>query len=434
MESPVITENMKSILISDKGFSTLYDIVWSFDYYLENITETTEFAFTFFLQDASINVESYSTSVDLGYSSRFSYADIFRTGGVFRYLRPGGTFSYYRRENIGLAGGLLGVGFDSTGCFALSTYEIDVSPDFNEILRDGKDDSERIPNSVAIRGPAPEYHPRKYYSFNDYNVYYALTGFNIVDSTKKTVRARLGNLGRTFYVDYRRSPNEDFINILTESVTLPTTRHRSTSAIDLVRPGITLTKPVSSSSLSATPIVIVENFHAEGKESQPILDSGTAFIPITSIMTLDTPVVVLTGIEIPPAPDALALPQAPIEPFAPKYTSNQQDSASVSVSIVSSYTVGYDIYQQPSYDVFNFGYTLSAGGDGLLENIILTRREYFNYTDISNTITLSLESFNNVWVLSISGRGDFIGSNKRPVGEYRDRVSPYLPPINIRYL
>ena len=434
MESPVITENMKSILISDKGFSTLYDIVWSFDYYLENITETTEFAFTFFLQDASINVESYSTSVDLGYSSRFSYADIFRTGGVFRYLRPGGTFSYYRRENIGLAGGLLGVGFDSTGCFALSTYEIDVSPDFNEILRDGKDDSERIPNSVAIRGQAPEYHPRKYYSFNDYNVYYALTGFNIVDSTKKTVRARLGNLGRTFYVDYRRSPNEDFINILTESVTLPTTRHRSTSAIDLVRPGITLTKPVSSSSLSATPIVIVENFHAEGKESQPILDSGTAFIPITSIMTLDTPVVVLTGIEIPPAPDALALPQAPIEPFAPKYTSNQQDSASVSVSIVSSYTVGYDIYQQPSYDVFNFGYTLSAGGNGLLENIILTRREYFNYTDISNTITLSLESFNNVWVLSISGRGDFIGSNKRPVGEYRDRVSPYLPPINIRYL
>ena len=434
MESPVITENMKSILISDKGFSTLYDIVWSFDYYLENITETTEFAFTFFLQDASINVESYSTSVDLGYSSRFSYADIFRTGGVFRYLRPGGTFSYYRRENIGLAGGLLGVGFDSTGCFALSTYEIDVSPDFNEILRDGKDDSERIPNSVAIRGQAPEYHPRKYYSFNDYNVYYALTGFNIVDSTKKTVRARLGNLGRTVYVDYRRSPNEDFINILTESVTLPTTRHRSTSAIDLVRPGITLTKPVSSSSLSATPIVIVENFHAEGKESQPILDSGTAFIPITSIMTLDTPVVVLTGIEIPPAPDALALPQAPIEPFAPKYTSNQQDSASVSVSIVSSYTVGYDIYQQPSYDVFNFGYTLSAGGYGLLENIILTRREYFNYTDISNTITLSLESFNNVWVLSISGRGDFIGSNKRPVGEYRDRVSPYLPPINIRYL
>ena len=265
-------------------------------------------------------------------------------------------------------------------------------------------------------------------------MYYALTGFNIVDSTKKTVRARLGNLGRTVYVDYRRSPNEDFINILTESVTLPTTRHRSTSAIDLVRPGITLTKPVSSSSLSATPIVIVENFHAEGKESQPILDSGTAFIPITSIMTLDTPVVVLTGIEIPPAPDALALPQAPIEPFAPKYTSNQQDSASVSVSIVSSYTVGYDIYQQPSYDVFNFGYTLSAGGDGLLENIILTRREYFNYTDISNTITLSLESFNNVWVLSISGRGDFIGSNKRPVGEYRDRVSPYLPPINIRYL
>ena len=434
MESPVITENMKSILISDKGFSTLYDIVWSFDYYLENITETTEFAFTFFLQDASINVESYSPSVDLGYSSRFSYSDIFRPNGFSRYIRPGGGFSYYRRDNIGLAGGLIGVGFDSTGCFALSTYEIDVSPDFNEILRDGKDDSERIPNSVAIRGQAPEYHPRKYYSFNDYNVYYALTGFNIVDSTKKTVRARLGNLGRTFYVDYRRSPNEDFINILTESVTLPTTRHRSTSAIDLVRPGITLTKPVSSSSLSATPIVIVENFHAEGKESQPILDSGTAFVPITSIMTLDTPVVVLTGIEIPPAPDALALPQAPIEPFTPKYTSNQQDSASVRVSIVSSYTVGYDIYQQPSYDVFNFGYTLSAGGDGLLENIILTRREYFNYTDISNTIILSLESFNNVWVLSISGRGDFIGSNKRPVGEYRDRVSPYLPPINIRYL
>ena len=428
-----MTENMKSILISDKGFSTLYDIVWSFDYYLENITDTTEFAFTFFLQDASINVESYSGGVDLGYSSRFDYSDIFRPDAFSRYIRPGGGFSYYTRDNIGLAGGLLGVGFDSTGCFALSTYTTTTTPVFDELLRDGKDDSERILNSVAIRGPAPEYSPRKYYSYNDYGVNYALTGFDIIDSVKKTVRARLGNLGRTFYVDYRRSPDEDFINIFKENVILPSTRHRSVSGIDLVRPGISLTKPVSSSSLSATPIVIVQNFHAEGKESQPILDPGSVFIPITSILTLDTPVAILTGIEIPPAPDALALPLAPIEPYSPKYTSKLQDDASVSVSIISSYVAGYNIVGERTYDVFNFGYRLSAGGDGLVDDIILTRSDYFKFTTEDNNITLSLNSFNNVWELALSGRDTFIGSNKRPVGEFRNRVSPYLPPINITY-
>ena len=77
--------------------------------------------------------------------------------------------------------------------------------------------------------------------------------------------------------------------------------------------------------------------------------------------------------------------------------------------------------------------TLTVGTQNFNHNAAPTKAVTFNYTNSTNDITLSLKTFNDVWVLSISGT-DFIGSNKRPVGEYRNRVSPYLPPINIRYL
>ena len=455
MEHPVLAEDMKSILIYEKGFSTLYDIVWSFDYYLENITNETEFGFVFFLQDSNVEVKSESSGIDLGYSSKYQVADIFRPDEISQYLTPT-TGAYFRIDNVGLAGGLLGVGFDSTGCFALSTGfdEQIFRPDgvsryiqpggvftyvTKYIIRDGKDDSERIPNSVSVRGPAPEYSPRKYYSYNDYSINYALTNFPIVDSVKKTVRARLGNLGRTFYVDYRRTPEEQFINIFKQDVTLPDIRYRSAtsdyyaiSGVDLVRPGITFTRPVSSASLSAIPRVVIENFHVEGKTANPSLDFGTQFKSLTAETVLETPVMAITSVDIPPLPDVSPLSQPPVEPYSPQYLTEQNNSAGTKTSIISSFITGYNSTLGRTPDIFNFGYTLSAGGYDIPPSTLLYRLERFKYQSIDGNFTLLLTSFNSTWTLSLSGTTLLTGNNLRPVNTYTE--TPGISSIRIIYL
>jgi hypothetical protein len=450
-------ENMKSILIYEKGFSTLSDIVWSFDYYLENIAENTEFAFTFFLQDANIAPASRSSGVDLGYSSNFSLVEILQPFVPSTYLRPI-TGTYYIRENTGLEGGLLGVGFDSTGCFALSSsieydiYRVDGITIFlrsddistfktSYVIRDGKAESDRIPNSVTMRGPGPEYGERQYYGFNQYGVNYALTGFPIVDGVKKTVRARLGNLGRTFYVDFRRTPDEQFINILKQDVILPTTRYpsiftrnASTSSVNFVRPGITITKPISSTLTSAAPTVIIENFHVEGSEGISLISDSTLFESLTSsILPVETSTSILTGIELPIPPDTISLATPPPELFYPRYLPDRQDIAAIITPVVSGSITGYSESAIKGYDVFNFGYVLSAGGYPLEENIIMYRIEQFKYQSLDGVYNLNLESFNGVWKFTYSDN-TYLGDNKRPVGDFKNSALPLARLLKIAYI
>lgn len=490
MEYPVLSLSAASIGICEQGVTPFYDIVWSFDYFLENITPETEFGFLFFLQNDSVIPVNGTPGPGLGYSQGLDFNEYRRPSETYTYFRPGSTFTYNTNNNSGLQGALLGVGFDSTGCFALSvTYD-------DQLLRDGKDDADRIPNSVALRGGAP------LYSYDQYAVNYALTNFNIIEGVKKTVRARLGNLGRTIYIDYRYKPDQDFIPLLTQDIDL------GVGLYNYVRPGVTFTKNISSSSVNSVPTVIVENFHFEGKTEIPVLDPGTnlpqlSVLPLTPLLSAIVPEDPGTGGGTPPdtplienckirtikviyqdgsiapgttvtvdgmwvgvtnqsgtiqssicegyrtfnafknqlrgATDALITNQTTIitiivsaasdpviDPvIGPVILPNQSNITSTTVSFVSAFIGGYNNIGQYAPDLYNFGYAISA----TRVNEILYRREAFRYTNNKNTLSLTLTSINENWILTDNALNRFIGQIIHPVGTFTSGLST----INLSY-
>ena len=179
MEYPTLDPNAKLFKIYEKALSPYYDIVWSFDYYATNIPANSQLGICLFLQDSTGTTQASLLSG--GNNIDLGYA-----GAV------GGTDK-----------GLIGVGLDTTGC----------------------------------QGPL--------YSWREYSVNTPLSAynFNIIESRKKTIRARLGNVGQTLYVDFRYSPTEDFVNILTQDVTF------SRTLSSKFRPGVTFANTVSLSNL-----------------------------------------------------------------------------------------------------------------------------------------------------------------------------------------
>lgn len=491
MEYPVLSLSAASIGLCEQGVTPFYDIVWSFDYYLENITSETEFGFLFFLQNAFVNpIVGGTPGPGLGYTQGLDLARYDRPDIVSTYYTPSGSYTYNTNARTGLEGGLLGVGFDSTGCYALSVgYD-------GYILRDGKDDSERIPNSVAIRGGAP------HFSYKKYSVNYALTNFNIIDSVKKTVRARLGNLGRTIYIDYRYRADEDFIPLLTQDIDL------GVSLYNFIRPGITITKNISSSSTASAPTIIIENFHFEGKTEIPILDPGTD-LPQLSVTPIGPPLTAVPPED--PGPDIgdpIVLPETGECPFrlvrVIDVNGNPVPGATVTVdSLIGNITDitgvvqcgvcdGYrrlDAYKDnlrgsvdlivdstievieiivsladnPQVDrpvgpaiavgppdncsvtvrvisAYVAGYDVDGGVAPDLYNYgyaisapdfnqILYRREPFRYTNDANTLILSLTSINENWTLTDNLLNNFVGQIGHPVGTFTNELST----INLTY-
>ena len=490
MEYPVLSLSAASVGLCERGVTAFYDIVWSFDYYLENITPETEFGFLFFLQDALVNPMVGGTlGPGLGYTQGLDLHQYNRPDRVSTYYTPSGVDNTYNTvADSGLNGGLLGVGFDSTGCYALSVSYGD------QFIRDGKSDSERIPNSVAVRGGAPDF------SYNKYSVNYTLTNFNIIDSVKKTVRARLGNLGRTIYIDYRYKSDEDFIPLLTQDVDL------GVSLYNFIKPGITITKNISSSNINSAPTIVIENFHFEGKTEIPVIDPGT-IIPELSVFPLGPLLSALPPDEPGPPGDPGVTPNteqcfirkittvyadgsiAPLttveldgtfagisdvdgivycsicngyrrvlgykdilrgttelfvedstvsvivtlspagnpdtDPSGPLVLPAQINVCDTTVSIVSAYIAGYDSTGSGAVgDLYNYGYAISASGF----NDILYRIEPFKYVNNSRTLTLELKKLNENWILSDIALNSFVGQLIYPIGAFNGSTT-----INLTY-
>jgi len=223
MEYPLIN-SPSSALVYERGFSPSFDIVWSFDYYVDNITLETEVGILIFLQKEEIDFKSGGYGIGLNYTSGLSSSNIVP----------------------GMSGAVIGIALDSTGFFATSAS-------FNNtFIRDGIAETDVIPNSIIIRDGETDN------SLLTYNVYNEISAFPVIDSDKKTIRARLGNIGRTLYVDYRRSPRDKFVNILTQDVTLFET------ITGLYRPGVSFTKTITKD-VSGSSTIVVNNFHAEGR-------------------------------------------------------------------------------------------------------------------------------------------------------------------------
>lgn len=413
MEHPISNSNTKVIQFFEKDFTPYSDIVWSFDYYVTNLAANSNLGFCVFLQDSyNLPLSSYqggNSTIDLGYSGLSA---------------KNTTWTIASSLSAGLSGALIGVGFDSTGSFAVSATSS------STVLRDGVSDNQRINNSVSIRGAAP------YYKYNEYNVNRALSAynFNVLDSTKKTIRARLGNVGRTLYVDYRYSADEDFINIITQDVAFtiaPSSR---------IRPGITFATQVSSS--PSVPRVFFSNLTVEGKSESPTLQYGNAFQQLTTF-ALNTTACLISGcpyvdpILVTPA----ALPKLLlVDPSVVINSDNIEqsiDTADISLHLKYAKNGGYGLnanmsISATSYDYFNFGYKLNITGP--CTSTSLYRTDYFNYASADNSLLLSLTSFDvsSKWQLVTNTGIYYSNTNIRPVGTYSS-ASTLLTTFAITY-
>jgi len=399
MEYPISNSNTKVIQFFEKDFTPYSDIVWSFDYYVANIAADTQLGFCIFLQDAyNLPLSAYlggNRTIDLGYSGLSA---------------KNTSWTIASSLSAGLSGALIGVGFDSTGCFAVSATSS------LSAVRDGVSDNQSISNSISIRGAAP------YYKYSEYNINRRLSAynFNVVDSNKKTIRARLGNVGRTLYIDYRYSANEDFINILTQDVTFtiaPSSR---------IRPGITFATQVSGS--SSVTRVFFGNLTVEGKYESPEIQYINTFQPLTTF-SLNTTDCLISGCPYvdPILVTPTALPKLLIvDPSTVVNNDNIEqaaDNANISLQFKYAINGSYGITENTvvyttSHDYFNYGYKLNIIGP--CTNTALYRTDYFNYASVDNSLLLSLSSLDvgSKWQLVTKTGIYYSENNIRPVGIY----------------
>lgn len=210
-----------------------FDITWSFEFNLSGTSLSSQGGLVSFLTTSDYNyvLTGGNVGIDLGYSGL------------------SGLSSYSTYISGGVLSAVLGIGFDTTGLFALST-----SINSNNI-RSGVGIENIIPNSITIRGGYPSYTLLSTVS----------CPFSILNNTGEyvSVRCRLGNIGQTLYVDYKRRTDLNYTNLVTLPVTLPI------NVSTVYTPGISFASPVSSADSNNTATLKIKNFHIEGREDRP---------------------------------------------------------------------------------------------------------------------------------------------------------------------
>lgn len=411
MEYPTLDTNTVLFKIYEKALSPYYDIVWSFDYYATSIPSNSQLGICIFLQDQEGSVSASNLKILTDPTGTF-YPTITGGDGAL-YLSEFNSAVDVSGIDLGYAGtisnvdmGLIGVGLDTTGCFALSASVL------GAVIRDGANDNSRILNSLSIRGEGPTY------SWNDYSVNIPLStyGFNIIDTRKKTIRARLGNVGQTLYIDYRYSPFDEFVNILTQDVTF------AISLSSKFRPGVTFVKPVSG--VAPGPVIRFSNFTIEGRETQtvtPPVTEGTPFV----IPPIDGSCLVASCDYTPYIPPVYSpYTPPPTITFEPA-VANRQHTNNIAISVDRAYSLSlYSGYV--SHDMYNFGYSLLLDDTTIDTQYILYRTDYFTYTTTDNVFVLSLSSFNDTWKLTGPSINYTNNSSQRPVGTFSNYTISYI--------
>lgn len=231
-----------NFIYSDDSFNVNYDLTWSFK---------------FALCGASL-VDSQA-----GFTTFLSTSPTVTGGGDYNNLGYTGSPP--------LSGGLLSIGFDTYGVFALSSASFDGVSDLN-IAK----------NSLIIRGPSPTCSLLYNIPLNTLS-----TEFTLLSTTINFcwLRFRLGDVCSRIYIDYRYGDSSNY----TQLTSLPVSLNFSISTEAYV--GISYTSPVTALiynfgdievlSLDDTDVIL----HLDGDDELAITD---AIIPVdpTSVLQI----------------------------------------------------------------------------------------------------------------------------------------------------
>jgi hypothetical protein len=391
MVYPTFTVNTKAFNIaSNYGYSPYYDIVWSFDYAISG-NNSTEAGFTVFIMDNNYVLSGGNFNIDLGYSGLSSNSDQSSS------LKPG------------ISGGIVAVGFDTTGLFAVSALS------GTRTIRDGINEANRILNSVSIRDKWPAYS----YNTNNYNVALSSlnSSFKIVETgiKYKTIRARLGNVGRTLYVDYRNNPDEDFKSLLVKDINL------NIASNTMYKVGASFATPISGNSTSKTGVIYFRNFHTEGSF---LSGDATSYVSVASNTCL-----VSRTIKPAVAPSRAPIPTLE-EIVIPIVDSNTVDSVCPTHNISYIRTTSVDSLSNITEDRYNFGYRLNVSNNTGTISANLTRNDIFNYLSLDGKFRVYKNTFCDYWTLSSAPPTSLFLSNS----SFTPTISAYSATISARYI
>ena len=327
--------NTKAVSIASKyAYTPYFDIVWSFEYAISG-NLNTEAGFTIFITE-DVPLLGGDDGSSLAYSGLSAYN------------------STLSAVNIGLSGGLIAVGLDTLGIFPVSTY-ID-----STLILDGININQKINNSISVRGEYPTY------SYNTYSFNQPISNtdasFKIVESKVKykTIRARLGNIGRTLYIDYRENADDDFKPIFEQPVVLPFDQ------LTKFKIGASFATPTYTDALSCMGNIYIKNFHTEGR-----FESGatTTYGHVVSSSLLTTRPIITA---LPP--DLYPLFQIPTVSIPIlENTDNIFPNISLASARISSIDNGSGFTEDP----YNFAYKLSLSS--VTNTIPFTRVNVFRY-------------------------------------------------------
>lgn len=210
------------IIEPDFAFNPHWDLVWSFSYALTGVEHGI---CTFLCDDPDVEAPPGN------------------------YMGYGGLSSSHF---------ILGVAFDSTGLFALSTN-----------YSDGVPQSEVKPNSLIIRDQTNNVIFNEPLSSLDSTFQLSTSSIEY-----KTIRIRYTNVGKRIYIDHKTDD--------TKYKTLTSIDHMKldTDIYDQLYMGLSFTSPVSSSSIDPSKIW-VKNFHVQGNTEEPTYNISE-YIPISS--------------------------------------------------------------------------------------------------------------------------------------------------------
>lgn len=398
MEYPILS-NAKAInLAAPTPLSPYYDVVWSFDYAISG-NANTEAGFSVFLTRGDTPLNGGSGGIDLGYSGLSSTnTELVRRGVI---------------------GGLLCVGFDTTGLFAASASI------GGQVIRDGISEQNVKRNSITIRSGSPTY------SYNTYTYHEAIssidTAFNIVESGEiyKTIRARLGNVGQTIYIDYRNSPEEEYKPLLTKNLTLPL------DPSQLVCPGISFVTSISSSNANSVGTIFLKNFTTSGNANDSLSSFNAPRLSCIGnyCFTLNTSALTYEDLnpQIPDIIDRDPFVEPKVDEYETdiiEYTNTTQfnsyltEGGCFSINTATSATC-VDIVS--GFDMFNFGYQIELVDTG----VILTRTSQFRYEDASTGYIMTLSAYNDMWRLTDPSSFMYSNSSVLPIGTYIGSMGSY---------
>jgi hypothetical protein len=207
-------------LASNRAYNLQGDLVISVEYAISgNIN--TEAGLSFYLLSDSTSLVGGVSGCDLCYSG------------------------YYNDTQKGISTGIIGLGFDSTGCFGLSATG-----------RDGYDETYIVPNSIAVRGSKTNY-----YAMSSVGNYYrAVSSYNLIGNSfeARYLRFRVGNVARTLYLDYKLHVDDCYAPVAAIDI------GEYIDISSFYRIGFGFTTPVSSSNVNSVANFYFKTVHVEG--------------------------------------------------------------------------------------------------------------------------------------------------------------------------